>query len=184
MGWFKKEKKEAKQNFLLNEPPKLPELPPLPPLKTKFSDFPKIEEKVELPPLPSFPSSSIGDMISRQAVRQAIKETDEIDEKPFTCEIDEKSEEFAPYEKYFPEPSAKKPQSPKEPVFVRIDKFKEAMLNFQKIKAKILEIENLLKEIREIKSKEEFELQSWEKEIQDAKNKLNQINNSLFQKLG
>ena len=70
-----------------------------------------------------------------------------------------------------------------EPVFVRIDKYQEALINFQDIKKRILETEDLLKEINEIKTKEEKELQEWEEEIKSAKEKLDKIDESWFGKL-
>src|SRR5690606_21643986 len=55
------------------------------------------------------------------------------------------------------------------PVFIRIDKFEEALKVFKETKEKIGEIEKLLEETRELKEKEERELSSWEEEIQGMK---------------
>jgi len=71
-----------------------------------------------------------------------------------------------------------------EPIFVKIDKFHDALDNFNKIKEKVLEIENELKNISEIKNKEEEELKEWESEIQSIKARMNAIDNSLFSKIG
>jgi len=70
------------------------------------------------------------------------------------------------------------------PVFVRIDKFHDALDNFNKIKEKVLEIETELKNINEIQIKEEEELKEWESEIQSIKGKMNTIDNSLFSRIG
>ena len=70
-----------------------------------------------------------------------------------------------------------------EPVFVRIDKYQIALQNFQEIKKKVIEIENLLRDIKDIKTREEAELQNWEQEIRDAKEKLDKIDRTIFSKL-
>ena len=54
---------------------------------------------------------------------------------------------------------------------------------FEDIKTNILEIENLLKNIKDMKKKEEAELLEWEHEIQQAKTKLDQIDRTIFKKL-
>ncbi len=71
-----------------------------------------------------------------------------------------------------------------EPVFIRIDKFEESIKVFQDIKSQISEIEKLIKNTKEIKSKEEEELLSWEKEIQAIKNQVEKINQDIFSKVG
>jgi len=75
-------------------------------------------------------------------------------------------------------------QGKNEPIFVKIDKFHDALDNFNKIKEKVLEIENELKNITEIKNKEEEELKEWESEIQSIKARMNAIDNSLFNRIG
>jgi hypothetical protein len=75
-------------------------------------------------------------------------------------------------------------QDKNEPIFVKIDKFRNALDNFNKIKGKVLEIEEELKKINEIKSKEEEELKEWESEIQSIKAMMNSIDNSLFNRVG
>jgi hypothetical protein len=71
-----------------------------------------------------------------------------------------------------------------EPIFIKIDKFHESLDNFNKIKEKVLEIERELKNINEIKNKEEEELKEWENEIQSIKARMDAIDNSLFNKIG
>jgi len=196
MAWFKKQEKEAKKPIK-----DLSELPELPPSSGGISmyDFSKNPAiKQELPPLPSFPTSSTGEMISREAVKQAIREEPE-DRKEFftssvkmppqmTAEIEEESFESNPsfaapsFEPAKIEVKERRPSS-KEPVYVRLDKYQEALSNFQEIKDKILEIDSLLKEIKNVRIKEESELQGWEREINEAKSKLNQIDSFLFKRL-
>ena len=70
-----------------------------------------------------------------------------------------------------------------EPVFIRIDKFEESMKVFHAIRSQISEIESLVKETKDIKSKEEQELASWEKEIQKIKNEIDKVNNDIFSRV-
>jgi len=69
-----------------------------------------------------------------------------------------------------------------EPVFVKIDKFREVTENFEKIKSKVSDIEKMFNEIKQIKEKENRELQEWENEIHSIKTRVSLINDSLFKK--
>ena len=70
-----------------------------------------------------------------------------------------------------------------EPVFVRLDKFQMTIQTFEEIKAKIEEIENVLRKTSEIKIKEEQELSEWEREIQVIKSRIELIDRNVFNKL-
>jgi septal ring factor EnvC (AmiA/AmiB activator) len=70
-----------------------------------------------------------------------------------------------------------------EPVFIRIDKFEESMKIFQDIKSQISEIEELIKNTKETKNKEEEELASWETEIQTIKNQIEKVNQDIFSRI-
>ncbi len=70
-----------------------------------------------------------------------------------------------------------------EPVFVRLDRFQMTIQTFEEIKAKIEEIENVLRKTSEIKIKEEQELAEWEREIQVIKSRIELIDKNVFNKL-
>ncbi|MGY4884601.1 MAG: hypothetical protein ACP5NZ_03415 [Nanobdellota archaeon] len=70
-----------------------------------------------------------------------------------------------------------------EPVFIRIDKFEESMKVFHTIRSQISEIETLIKDTKDIKTKEEQELASWEKEIQKIKNEIEKVDNEIFSRV-
>jgi len=194
MPWLfgKKGEKEEKKE---DKAPKLPEFPPIPEAKSKgLPPPPPVYPKSERPAaLPSFPSSRPGEEISHKFVKQAIEEphVEEETEKPISKEFQPsgmvrgleemkiRQEEFG--KKKIPEIG--RPLRKTGPVFVRIDKFQDALSDFQAIKTKLLEIENMLKDIKDIKAKEDAELQEWESEIQDAKAKLDRIDAKIFQKL-
>jgi len=176
---FKKKKEE--------EIPELPELPPLPSLN---SQMPR-KFKEGLPQLPTFPSTKTGDDVSRQAVRRAIKEPEEpegyeesLPTYPMTREIEPSMTQEMPV-KMKPMQITKEiiPSIRMEPVYIRIDRYQDSLSKFQEIKRKIMEMENLLKETRELKAKEETQLVEWEREIQEAKNKLDNIDKTIFKKL-
>ncbi len=66
------------------------------------------------------------------------------------------------------------------PIYIRLDKFKAGLESFDDIKNKLTEIEDLLVKIREMKDKEERELEEWEREIQVVKARIEQIDNDVF----
>ena len=70
-----------------------------------------------------------------------------------------------------------------EPVFVRLDRFQMTIQTFEEIKAKIEEIEEVLRKTSEIKVKEEQELSEWEREIQVIKSRIELIDRTVFNKL-
>ena len=70
-----------------------------------------------------------------------------------------------------------------EPIYVRLDKFEAGLKIFEEIKHKVLEVEELLGRINEVREKEEIELQGWEKEIQLIKSRIEEIDSSIFSKL-
>lgn len=188
MVWpFKKGKKEVEEEI-----PELPELPPLPELD--YEQEPKTGIKDELPPLPSFPSTPTGEKISHASIKHTIKPTKfKVNlPKTRTREIEEEAEPTIGHQGYKPIVKEMAPETPikefspptkPEPIFVRIDKYQQALSQFQEIKKRIAEIDNLLRNIREIKTREEAELQQWEQEIQDAKSKLNSIDKTIFNKI-
>jgi len=190
MGWFNKNKKgeEGKERISLPELPELPELPKL--------DF----EEESLPQLPKFPTNSFGERFSRNAIKDAIagkKEGDEIladeDEEdyemlempeslkfPVTKEIEyEKPRKMRGEESREPIKKFEK----KEPVFIRIDRFEQALKTFTAAKEKVSELERMLKEIRKIKEQEEKELGAWELEIQSVKTQIEKVDRDIFSKI-
>jgi hypothetical protein len=105
---------------------------------------------------------------------------------PRTREIDEEEYEMEkPIEIKPPEMQRSyRPADKKmEPVFIRLDKFQITIEAFEEIKSKIIEIEDLLKKTREVKSKEEEELAEWEREIQVIKSRIDSIDRDIFSKL-
>ena len=189
-------KKEVKEKGSV-----LPELPELPNLSdSNQSDFEDVtmsepyefpDSNKEIKELPSFPDSDFGDSLSQEAVKSAIKTP----ERKLTMDFSEhNSNEFiTPEEKTVQgppeimntesfEPNAQT-RVIKEPVYIRIDKFKFAIDGFEEIKEKIGEVEKYLQKIREQKRREDEEMHEWEKEIEAIKTRIESIDNKIFSKL-
>ncbi len=185
MGWFSKKKEVEEQE----EVPKLPELPEqnnlVLPSKEDLPELPELSNKdKELPEiktsLPKLPAPEFG-------FQEPIK-------KPLTKPQEMQKSKFpplpkGPFKKPEPEinPEPRLPtQSPKikeKPIYIRLDKFEATEESFEEIKNKILEIESFLKKIREIKTKEEQELEDWEREIQIIKTRIESIDKNIFNRL-
>lgn len=204
MGLFgKKDKKEEIKKVPSNVPelPELPKLPELPPM----NEFSYEEER--LPQLPTFPNNSLGNKFSQNTIKEAVSGKKE-DEEAFDAEdfsemnkgmmqrplprhaiedTDDYEESITtkPKSKEVPQNFAMRNYMTKkaEPVFIRIDKFEESMKIFQDIKSQISEIEELIKNTKDIKSKEEEELASWETEIQTIKNQIEKIDQDIFSRI-
>ena len=193
MGIFSK-----KADKKASDIPKLPELPRLPSEFPELGDSFSLEEPHELP---SFPTSATGEKFSRDTIKSAIigedKEEDnsefpKVSPPSFTSLPAEPPKKIAPPIKvkkdYLPSQMNSKqfgnePSSEKGPVFVRIDKFENALELFKKTREEVGEIEKLFDEIKELKTKEENELSNWERELQNMKGQIEKINENLFSKI-
>jgi len=159
---------------------KKPELPSLPGENhlPQLPQYPELNEKSEFPALPQMKKDqgNLGIGVIKSTIMPKVKKID----NPSDYQPSFKSEEKIDMDNL--ELSTNDERS--EPIFVKIDKFHEALENFNKIKEKVLEIENELKKINEIKEQEEEELKEWENEIQSIKARMNVIDNSLFNRIG
>jgi len=70
-----------------------------------------------------------------------------------------------------------------EPIFIRLDNFQATLRAFTEIKSRINEIEHLLTRTKELKEKEQKELEEWERELQGLKARMDSIDKTLFNKL-
>lgn len=195
MNWFKKEKDDGIPK--LPEPPKLPELP-------KLDDT---NMKEPLPQLPSYPQNSFGDKFSKSAIKDAVSGEEEDDEEDEADDSmhEERMMPKPPMKNMYPEfsrdgiPNFSRSMIPRrnievdewndnkpsgnEPVFVRLDKFRESSEIFEDAKRKIAEIELTLGEIKKKRDEEEKELDEWEKEMQNIKNQFEKISRNIFSKI-
>lgn len=66
-------------------------------------------------------------------------------------------------------------------IFVKVDKYKEAIDTLEIIKEKLKTAQAVLNELRELKRKEEAELEEWQGTINNIKEKLTLVDNNLFE---
>lgn len=177
MGLFNKSKKEVK----MGEIPSLPDLPKLP-------DFPMLEEEdSRLHKLPSFPDNSLGTKFSQNTIKDAIAGEEEGEYGNANEFADEDAIRMMqkPLRKPLTEEMGMRSsmRTGAEPVFIRIDKFEDALKIFSETKRKLSEIERLLDEAKRLKEKEEGELQTWENEIKSMKGQIEKVDRDIFSKI-
>jgi len=142
---------------------RLPELPS----SLAFPELPK-EEEHEMPSLPQLRPMPQMPQLSALPQMPSISQMPERETpllKPMTMEISEG-------------------RMVKEgPIFVKIDKFKDAMANFELVKKRLQESSVLLEKIKETRAKEEGELNEWAGELNALKEKVTQIDRKIFSAL-
>jgi hypothetical protein len=183
MGIFNKKSESNKVQEKINQIPKLPELPKLPSL-------PMMNEEMELPKLPSFPNSSLGDKFSQNTIKEAVAGEEEVEPEE---EVDDFSRNESQMMPMLPEKQVKRinfsesksysTRNKEEPIFIRLDKFEESLEIFKDTKEQISEIEHLLSDIKNLKQKEETELNDWENQIQEIKTQIEMVDKNLFSKI-
>ena len=160
MALFKK--KEAKKEL-----PELPSLPEMP----SFPELPKEKEEPLLRPLPNF-----SQMIP--IIPKPFPQMEEI-RVPIRPMVQEISEERGTRMPEMPLPMTQMHER-EGPIFVKIDKYREALTNLEMIKRKLHETSNLLEKIKETRAREEEELNIWMEEINAIKEKISIIDKKLF----
>ena len=202
MGLFSKEKKGDEVKTDLSSLPELPnsnnlEFPTQPTLPTTNSQEMQGLPPIETSNLPSLPELNQTQPADQQEIKKALTSPpsiplQELQKSQFNglkTEIKKENLHTQPieYEKsestkpgiYHP---TQKPQT-NEPIFIRLDKFQNAVETFEEIIDKVNDIENLIKKTKEIRAKEEEELNAWEKEINTIKTRMDSIDKSVFNKL-
>jgi hypothetical protein len=66
------------------------------------------------------------------------------------------------------------------PVFVKIDKYKEILAIVDVINKKVTGVKTLLGELEELKNKEEEELRNWKKNIEEVTHRLESMQGELI----
>ncbi|MEK6853029.1 MAG: hypothetical protein AABX59_04065 [Nanoarchaeota archaeon] len=114
----------------------------------------------------------------------------------FTEDLD--TQNFAPLPKTSPvtrvssmPPSVTFPTSPlqeyktprERPIFIKLDKYESALETLKEIKERVRKASVLLEKIKEIRAKEQEELESWQNELEQIKDKLNAVDEKLFSRV-
>lgn len=180
MSLFNKKEKKEEEKL-----PKLPSLPKLPELKES--------PKLKLPKLPAYPTTQLGEELSKNTIKEAIngKKEEEVEtndfvekqmmSKPLELKLNKKLN--SNINKIIPSKEYKSKIKQKGPIFIRVDKFQESLEIFEEAKDKIMEMEKMLEEIKQIKENEEKELSAWENEILLIKNQIEKVEKDIFSKI-
>ena len=162
--------------------------------------LPPIESaQEEVHGLPSFPDSLMNKGFSQSMIKSAVEDEDKnlpelsewnqehIQMRPMrTMEMDD----FQSRPMQIPKASmvealritAPNSQvSEKRPLFIKLEKFREARDSLVKISEKLDEMDELLRMIKDIKTKEDTEITSWEKDIESIKARILFINKEIFE---
>jgi len=165
----------------------------LPPIESQDS---------EVHGLPSFPDSLMNKGFSQSMIKSAVEDEDKnlpelpewneqpIQSKPVrTMELNEWPSNSAPPLRQNRSPmrepirmSLPTPQAgEKRPIFIKLDKFKEARDSLITISEKLDQMDELLRMIKEVKAKEDAEITDWEKDIESIKARILFINREIFE---
>lgn len=68
-------------------------------------------------------------------------------------------------------------------VFIKIEKYNNIRRLIDEAENKLSEIDQTIKNIRETRLKEEQEISAWEKDIMDARTKIQEVSDTIFQKI-
>jgi hypothetical protein len=175
--------------FKKKQPLSLPELPPPPSppdLSQPQGDLPEIKPSAEtMPELPELPAAP-----SFEHEPELEAPAPELPEAPVPeAEVVEKKEEYA-----VPEPAELTPVEEPEvsvfdrtlaapertvrpvgPVFVSVDEYRAIMENSNRVRAKLMEAEEFMQRLNEIKAEEEKAFERWRGQLEDVERKLGHI---------
>lgn len=152
----------------------------LPPKPASFLQFPRPEEH-EMPEFPAY-EPSIHD------IKKEITKPEDFDipvrensAKKSLFAAESPQQQFSVKEERT-EPARFSPPSPDgKTLFVKIERYKEAMHDIHNLKLKMAEAEKILANLEEIKAEEDSKLSRWNSELQSIKEKLLSIDKNLFE---
>lgn len=67
-----------------------------------------------------------------------------------------------------------------KPIFVKVEKYDEAIDNMNSIREKVKEVENILENLKKIKREEDQTLEEWKESLNEIKEKLMIVDKNLF----
>jgi len=71
------------------------------------------------------------------------------------------------------------PQEPKAPVFIRLDKYNEILSTVGQMESRINELQGAIKKIGDVKAKEQDMINNWTKLLDEAKRRVDNVNQKL-----
>lgn len=186
MPLFRRKKRESEE-FELPEPPLTPALPSNPEFKSYTQHIPElpepasteksIKEEMDVPATQSMPTNlQEFSKISMDEFDQQERVVPQTPTRvmPNQPQIPSAQEITQPSRKSFPV---------ERPIFVKINKFRESVESLNEIKKKLKEASTILQKLKEIRAKEDEELASWEKDLEEMKTKIDSIDKKLFSKI-
>lgn len=176
MGLFSSKKKEANKVDSSGMAPSLPELPKLP-------ESPTRGDAKDSSKLPRYPSGSLGSTFSQNTIKDAVSGEARGDLDSGTDDLRELENSSMMQESLNNRSYLERRRNADEPVFVRIDKFEEALDIFEKTKDILTDMEKSLEKIKKTRDKEEEELKSWESEAVSMKNNIEKVDKDVFSKI-
>lgn len=154
------------------------EVPQLPPV-TQVPEPPRYTQEVPpLPTLPSFPPYQSESQANFSGEREVMT-SDNLPQIPIK-QI-EPVQSIQPVQQMQPNQTIKRDSD--NTIFVRMDKFEEARRDFDEIKRKVKEIEQVLGKVKEMKSKEDNEISDWTSGLEKIKSKISGIDENFFNKI-
>jgi hypothetical protein len=137
-----------------------------------------VKKLPSLPDLPEFPEIPEDDHMGYESTIQDIKrgiDNDQTKEEPSHPMADDFQQPISR-----PQPVMAAPGEDK-PLFVKIDQYKVALAELDKLKQKAAEAETLLEQIESVRADESSKLESWKKEVGAIKEKLLSVDRTLFE---
>lgn len=168
-------------------------------------------QEEEIHGLPSFPDSLMKKGFSQTMIKSAVEDEDKSlpelpewtqeNERPQmpqmsrpvrTVELDEwtpkaspQTQQRRPAQTQVSEdlrtPPVSNQMNDKRPIFVKLERFKEARDSLVKISEKLNQMDELLKMIKDLKTKEDEEISNWEKDIENIKSRISSVNREIFE---
>ena len=186
----------------------LPDLPndDTPPSMKDYHSHPPYEpdeEESKIHSLPVFPNSEKNEDFNQRMIKGAVENPEEQEDEdlpempldedemreppkmprsPKVIELKEWTPAVTPDEPYIPKLPMPQDNSFEKPIYIKINKFREARESLEIVKLKLGEIDDLLATIKSVKIKEDQELSNWEKEIESIKSRIETVNSEIFDK--
>ncbi len=139
-----------------------------------FKKKEKKEDKDKLPELPKMEFPSYEPQINKIDKQEDSEEEEEIPKnyKPVM-------KRPVSYESSMPRRRAEVEEG--KPLFIKIEKYKEAINDLENIKKRIREAEDILSELERIKQEEDKEIENWRIEVNKIKDRLMDVDRKLFE---
>jgi len=169
---------------------------------------PNIDEDPEIHSLPVFPHSEENENFNQNIIKSAVENPEEPEDEPElpprihsqegepenqqdpmvmprsskVIELREWNPPGSQEEPFIPKLPMPHSDSREKPIYIKLNKFREARESLEVVKIKLTEIDDLLATIKEVKIKEDKELSNWEREIESIKARIDLVNSEIFDK--